>query len=83
LRIIRITDEVVPEWSDDLQVPDGEIGEMVVSGPVVTRQYYGLPQATALAKIRDASRIWHRMGDVGYRDEQGRIWARAVAWGSP
>ncbi|MHC4233735.1 MAG: fatty acid CoA ligase family protein [Planctomycetota bacterium] len=74
LRIIRITDEVVPEWSDDLQVPDGEIGEIVVSGPVVTRQYYGLPQATALAKIRDGSRIWHRMGDVGYRDEQGRIW---------
>ena len=26
-----------PTWSDDLLVPDGEIGEIVVQGPVVTR----------------------------------------------
>jgi olefin beta-lactone synthetase len=74
LRFIRITDDPITTWSDDLLVADGEIGEMVVAGPVVTKEYYGLPRATALAKIIEGDRVWHRMGDVGYRDAQGRIW---------
>jgi len=53
---------------------EGEIGEIVVTGPVVTKEYFGLPAANALAKIKDGDRIWHRIGDVGYRDDQGRIW---------
>ncbi|UCE62471.1 MAG: AMP-binding protein [Phycisphaerales bacterium] len=74
MRFIRITDEPIAEWSADLVVPDGEVGEIVVSGPMVTKEYYGLPDATALAKIHDGGRIWHRMGDLGYRDGDGRIW---------
>lgn len=73
-RFIRITDEVIDTWSDDLPIPDGEPGEIAVSGPVVTREYFGLPQATALAKIKEGARVWHRMGDIGYSDEQGRTW---------
>ena len=46
-RIIQIRDEPIPTWSDDLLVPDGEIGEIVVSGPVVTREYFNRPEATA------------------------------------
>lgn len=72
--IIRIEDGPIAEWSDALRVPAGTIGEIAVAGPVVTRSYYGRPEATALAKIADGARTWHRMGDVGYRDEQGRIW---------
>jgi acyl-CoA synthetase (AMP-forming)/AMP-acid ligase II len=76
LRIIRIGDEPISRWSDDLELPDGEIGEIVVSGPMVTREYFRRPEATALAKIADPDRgtFYHRMGDVGYRDPQGRIW---------
>jgi acyl-CoA synthetase (AMP-forming)/AMP-acid ligase II len=76
VRIIGISDEVLPTWSDDLLVPDGVIGEIIVAGPVVTRQYFHRPQSTSLAKIDDPARgsIYHRMGDVGYRDEQGRLW---------
>ncbi len=74
VRIIRITDAPIAQWSDELLVPDGELGEMVASGPVVTKEYHGREEATASAKIRDGDRIWHRMGDVGYRDPQGRIW---------
>jgi acyl-CoA synthetase (AMP-forming)/AMP-acid ligase II len=74
LRFIQVTDEPIDAWSDDLLVADGEIGEIVVSGPVVTKAYFGLEQATALAKIRDNDRVWHRIGDVGYRDETGRVW---------
>ena len=58
----------------DLVVAEGEIGEIVVSGAVVTRAYFGLPEATRLAKITDGHRIRHRIGDVGYRDGDGRIW---------
>jgi acyl-CoA synthetase (AMP-forming)/AMP-acid ligase II len=74
LRIMPITDAPIARWSDDLLVPDGELGEIAVSGPVVTKEYFGLEDANKLAKIPDGRRIWHRMGDVGYRDAQGRIW---------
>jgi acyl-CoA synthetase (AMP-forming)/AMP-acid ligase II len=76
VRIIGISDEPILTWSDDLLVPDGVIGEIVVSGPVVTRAYFHRPEATLLAKIDDPARgvFYHRMGDVGYLDHAGRIW---------
>ena len=76
VRIIRISDDPIPTWSEDLVVPDGTIGEIIVSGPVVTREYFNRPEATRLAKIVDPERslLYHRMGDVGYRDDQGRLW---------
>ena len=48
----------------------------MVRGPVVTRQYYNRPDATKLAKIRDpqTGEVLHRMGDVGYVDDRGRLW---------
>jgi acyl-CoA synthetase (AMP-forming)/AMP-acid ligase II len=59
-----------------LLVADGSIGEIVVTGPMVTRSYFGQPKATALAKIDDPDRgrFFHRMGDLGYRDAKGRLW---------
>ncbi len=77
VRIIAITDDPISEWSDDLLVPDGTIGEIVVSGPVVTREYFNRPEATRLAKIADPARsfVHHRMGDLGYLDDRGRIWS--------
>ena len=76
VRIIRISDDPIATWSDDLAVPEGTIGEIVVSGPVVTREYFNRPEATRLAKIVDPERAiqYHRMGDVGYRDDQGKLW---------
>ncbi len=74
IRIIRISDDPITEWDDDLRVPDGEIGEIVVRGDLVTRGYYALPRADALAKIADGHHLWHRMGDLGWQDRQGRIW---------
>lgn len=73
-RIIRITDNPIAEWHDELLVPQGTVGEIAVSGDVVTWNYDGLPEATHLAKIRLEGRIWHRMGDVGYFDARGRLW---------
>lgn len=76
VKVIRISDEPIAEWSDSLLAPPGEVGEFVVRGPVVTRQYYNRPDATKLAKIRDpkSGEVMHRMGDVGYIDDRGRLW---------
>ncbi|MCG3130225.1 MAG: Long-chain-fatty-acid--CoA ligase FadD13 [Phycisphaerae bacterium] len=74
VRIIRISDDPVPVWRDDLEVRAGEHGEIVVSGDVVTRSYDHRPDATALHKIREGDRTWHRIGDVGYFDAGGRLW---------
>jgi acyl-coenzyme A synthetase/AMP-(fatty) acid ligase len=75
LKIIRITDEPIPDWSDSLELPPGEIGEIVVQGPVVTQSYYNRPESTALAKIAaGAGGVFHRMGDLGYVDDKGRVW---------
>ena len=74
LRIIRISDEPIENWSDDLEIGIHEIGEIVVKGPNVTHAYYNRDEATNLAKIRDIESFWHRMGDLGYKDENGDIW---------
>lgn len=74
VKIIRISDEPVPAWSDDLVLPQGQVGEIVVQGPIVTREYFHRPDATALAKIYEGASFHHRMGDLGYFDEQGRLW---------
>jgi len=74
VRLIRINDDPITEWSVELLVSDGEFGEIVVAGPMVTKSYDGLPKGTALAKIHECDRVWHRMGDIGYRDPEGRLW---------
>jgi acyl-CoA synthetase (AMP-forming)/AMP-acid ligase II len=76
VRVIGITDDAIPEWDDARILPDGQIGEFAVSGPVVTAAYFGRAEATRLAKIRGprTGALWHRMGDVGYYDDAGRLW---------
>lgn len=74
LRVIRVVDGAVATWSDDLVLPAGQIGELVVAGDVVTTAYEARPEATARAKIQDGARVWHRMGDLGRVDPQGRVW---------
>lgn len=75
VRILAIDDGPIETWDAARELPDGEIGEITVRGPQVTERYFGRPEATALAKIRDRDGgFWHRMGDVGYRDASGRLW---------
>ena len=75
VEIIGISDEPIEQWVEDLKVPEGEIGEIVVKGPQVTRSYFNREASTALGKIADPQGgFWHRMGDLGYRDARGRLW---------
>jgi len=74
VRIIRVTDEAIPEWSDGLCIADGAIGEVVVGGPLVSPSYDARTEETARAKIRRGGQVLHRMGDLGRRDAGGRLW---------
>ena len=74
IAIIRISDEEIPDWSENLKVAPGEIGEIVVKGLNVTRSYYNRESATKLAKIQDGDQVRHRMGDLGYFDLEGNLW---------
>jgi acyl-CoA synthetase (AMP-forming)/AMP-acid ligase II len=42
--------------------------------PLPGREPDGFNGANALAKIADGATPWHRMGDVGYLDDQNRFW---------
>lgn len=74
VKIIRTTFDAIHSLSEAEELPQGEIGEIIVQGPVATREYFQRPDGTAAAKIPDGNSFWHRMGDVGYLDESGKLW---------
>lgn len=58
---------------DSLRVREGEPGEIVVAGDHVVASYVG-GVGNAESKIDVDGRIWHRTGDAGTLDAQGRLW---------
>jgi acyl-CoA synthetase (AMP-forming)/AMP-acid ligase II len=78
LRIIadRWGQPLGPWESDDLHretLPNGSVGEIVVSGGHVLQGYLdGLGDEET--KIHVDGRVWHRTGDAGYLDADGRLW---------
>lgn len=61
---VRVVDD------NDLEVPRGEVGEIVFRGPNVMQGYLGKPEATAEV-LRDG---WMHTGDLGFMDEHGFIY---------
>lgn len=60
---------------DDIrELPPGEIGEIVVRGPQVTKSYFEMPEETNKAKIVRDQDLWHRMGDLGWIDQDRNLW---------
>ena len=75
VRIIAISDLPIELAEQAMDVEPGQIGEICVTGPTVTDTYWSRERQTRLAKMTDQQgRIWHRMGDLGWQDEQGRLW---------
>ncbi len=74
VRIIRITDEPIEAWQDSLTVKSNVVGEITVQSPATTRGYIHREDANRLSKIKCGEDMIHRMGDVGYFDEHGRLW---------
>jgi acyl-CoA synthetase (AMP-forming)/AMP-acid ligase II len=55
---------------DGRLVPQGEVGEIVVRGKLVSRDYFEKPEATLEARAHG----WHHTGDVGRFDEEGYLY---------
>lgn len=71
LRII--SDQWGQPASDLSSLPQGEIGEIIVTGDHVLKGYlHG--RGDEETKIPIAGQIWHRTGDAGYLDAAGRLW---------
>ncbi|MEN0061784.1 MAG: fatty acid CoA ligase family protein [Myxococcota bacterium] len=74
VRVLAITDEPLATMAEATVLPPGEVGEITVRGVQVSREYKDRPDANAASKVQDGDTFWHRMGDLGYLDDQGRLW---------
>ncbi len=72
--IIPITEEPIKEWQDSLTVKPNVVGEITVQSGATTRGYIHREDANQVSKIANRGEVIHRMGDVGYFDEEGRLW---------
>jgi len=61
---LRIVDD------EGRDVPDGEVGELLVKTPIVMLGYFRDPEQTAAA-LRDG---WFQTGDLAWRDADGYYW---------
>jgi acyl-CoA synthetase (AMP-forming)/AMP-acid ligase II len=52
---------------NDEDVPDGELGEIVLRGPNICKGYFKNPEATAKAFVNG----WFHTGDIAHRDPDG------------
>ena len=76
VKIIRISDEPIPTWSDELELSargDRRDRRARAGGDANVPRSAGVDGAGEDLGT-DRGGFWHRMGDVGYLDEQGRIW---------
>ena len=78
--VIEKQGELIREYDLEQGICEiGEIGEILVSGHHVLKQYIDNPDANRENKIvrsdvEATKSIWHRTGDCGYQDQQGRLW---------
>jgi len=78
-KFIKINKDSVKVMSDSdwtsIERPTGEVGELVVSGEHVCRDYFNNTDAFSRAKILDHNNVvWHRTGDLGRIGEDGNLW---------
>ncbi|MEU2448608.1 AMP-binding protein [Streptomyces sp. NPDC012765] len=84
--IVPVTDGPLARLDSTTGLPAGRVGEILVHGDSVSRRYHRAPQSDAAHKVTEErpdgedSRIWHRTGDLGHLDAEGRLWfcGRAV-----
>ena len=74
IKIFAARNAPYPSNSDELNVLDkNEVGEICVSGAVVTDGYYRMPGATSDARFNYEGKVFHRMGDLGYFDQDENL----------
>ena len=76
LRIIRPVDGPVEPGKKGLReffVKKGGIGEIILNGPHVLKEYLNSPEDFRLNKIVEGGKIWHRTGDAGRVGAEGNL----------
>ena len=74
VRIVDIVDGPIATMDDAKVLGHGEVGEVVARSPHISDRYYDAPDEMLDNKIVDGDTRWHRLGDTGWLDEQGRLW---------
>lgn len=73
--IITAVDGIIENLENATILRPGGIGEIIVQGEVVTKAYANNNKENSLSKIKDTvNGFWHRIGDMGYFDNEGRLW---------
>jgi len=66
---VRIVDEQMHD------VPEGDVGELIYSGPIQAREYLNLPEQTAEKWFAGTDgKRWFRMGDRVRREAEGNLY---------
>ena len=65
-----LTELKVVDPATGVDLPTGQVGEIVSRTPQNMKGYWGLPQETEKARLPDG---WLRTGDAGYLDEDGYL----------
>ena len=73
VRVIKESSDIINE-SMIKPLEEFEVGEIIVSSPASTPGYFHMDDKTKMAKIYEGDKLWHRMGDMGYFDDGGRLW---------
>lgn len=75
VKIIAPSANAFQNFEQTTELPPGMPGEIIVSSPACADSYWRRDDDTAMAQIPDDDgRLWHRMGDIGSIDGQGRLW---------
>lgn len=72
IKIINPSNEPVEDFESSW-LPISEIGEICVEGKHVLKEYYNSEEAQKFNKIHYQGQVWHRTGDAGYIDNEGRL----------
>jgi fatty-acyl-CoA synthase len=73
---VTIRNPVKEDGTSGDELPDEEIGEICVAGPIVFQGYYNMPEATDRAISKDG---WLYTGDLGYFKDMGTYRALYLA----
>lgn len=75
IKIIKVVDDIIEKEEDFIELEKKRLGEICVLSRTVTPEYVGMPKKTSEAKVFSREgKLWHRMGDIGFIDDEGRLW---------